>query len=269
MADKLGEITAVALMVLSGLYILDHDVPPTALLFAASIWFLHPLFEKAWREAIKRNVEMLVTEDQFRFRRWMRWISIDRVLPHRFALVVHDLARQERDKHELETLKAQKRGKIVQPRRYHQDVIISATELLGQRNDITEICGRPEAQAVLMRLRAIDDVDQCSREARRARPSAPATSGSSSRAPSPPIAEGDPMASEPRDPEREGPGPRHPRQDRETRALTGRNAGNANAIPSGRTGRSKTRWPTRQSSKPTRRSRSPSTTSFGSRPATG
>jgi hypothetical protein len=156
-ADKLGELTAAALMVLTGLYILDHDVPPTALLFAASIWFLHPLFEKLWREALKHNLEMLVTREEFRFRRWMRWISIDRVLPHRFALVVHDLARQERDQHELETLKAQKRGKIVQPRRVYQDSYHLCYELLGQRNDITEICGRPDAQAVLTRLRAIDD----------------------------------------------------------------------------------------------------------------
>ena len=124
-ADRLGETTAAALMMLTGLYILNHDVPPTALLFAGAIWFLHPLFEKAWREGLKRNVEMVVTADQFRFRRWMRWISIDRVLPHRFALVVHDLARQERDKHEIETLKAQKRGKIVQPRRYHQELVSS------------------------------------------------------------------------------------------------------------------------------------------------
>ncbi len=58
LADRLGETTAAVLVVLMGLYILDHDVPPTALLFAASIWFLHPLFEKAWREALKRNVEM-------------------------------------------------------------------------------------------------------------------------------------------------------------------------------------------------------------------
>jgi len=157
-ADKLGETITAALILLTGLYILEHDLPPTALLFAAAIWVLHPLFEKAWREALKRNLEMLVTPDQFRFRRWMRWISIDGVLPHRFALVVHDLARQERDKHELETLKAQKRGKIVQPRRYYQDSYHLCYELLGQRNDITEICGRPDAQAVLMRLRAIDDV---------------------------------------------------------------------------------------------------------------
>ena len=73
-------------------------------------------------------------------------------------LSLHDLARQERDQHELEVLKAQKRGKIVQPRRYYQDSYHLCYELLGQRNDITEIYGRPDAQAVLMRLRAIDDV---------------------------------------------------------------------------------------------------------------
>ena len=158
LADKLGETTTAALILLTGLYILEHDLPPTALLFAAAIWVLHPLFEKAWREALKRNMEIVVTPDEFRFHRWMRWISINRVLPHRVALVVHDLARQERDKHELEVARAQKRGKIVQPRRYYQDSYHLCYELLGQRNDITEICGRPDAQAVLMRLRAIDDV---------------------------------------------------------------------------------------------------------------
>jgi hypothetical protein len=157
-ADKLGEITAAAVTVAGVVYVLDHNLPPVDLLPAGAMWFLYPVFEKAWREALKRNVEMVLSGDQFRFRRWMRWIRIDRVLPHRFGLVVHDLARQERDKHELETLKAQKRGKIVQPRRYHQDSYHLCYELLGQRNDIAEIWGRPDAQAVLMRLRAIDDV---------------------------------------------------------------------------------------------------------------
>ena len=157
-ADRLGETTAAVLMVLTGLYILDHDWPPTGLLFAAAIWFLHPLFEKAWREALKRNVEIVVTADQFRFRCWMRWIVIDRALPHKLSLKLHDLARWERDRHELEVETARKRGKIVQPRRYYQDSYHFFYELLGQRNDITEIFGQPDAQAVLMRLRAIDDV---------------------------------------------------------------------------------------------------------------
>jgi hypothetical protein len=157
-ADNLGETTAAAGVLLIGLYILDHNLPPTALLFAGAIWFAHPLCEKLWREVLKRPVEILVTADEFRFRRWMRWIVIDRDLQHRFALVLHDLARQERDRHELEAAKAQKRGKIVQPRRYYQDSYHLCYELLGQRNDITEICGRPDAQAVLARLRAIDEV---------------------------------------------------------------------------------------------------------------
>ena len=47
-------------MLLTGLYILDHDVPADWLCsFAGAIWFLHPVFEKAWREALKRKVEMV------------------------------------------------------------------------------------------------------------------------------------------------------------------------------------------------------------------
>jgi hypothetical protein len=157
-ADNLGETTTAGLILLIGGYILEHDLPPTALLFAAALWFLHPVFEKLWREALKRTVEIVVTADQFRFRRGMRWITINRVLRDRFALVHHDLARLEHDQHELEVLKAQKRGKIVQPKRYYQDSYHLCYELIGQRNDIIDIYGRPDAQAVLARLRAIDDV---------------------------------------------------------------------------------------------------------------
>jgi len=157
-ADNLGETTAAAGMLLTGLYILNHDLPPTGLIFAGAIWFLHPLCEKLWREALKRTVEIVVTPDEFRFRHRMRWIVIDRSLPHKFSLKLHDLARQERDRHELEVLKAQQRKKIVQPKRYYQDSYHFFYELLNQRNDITEIYGQPDAQAVLMRLRAVDEV---------------------------------------------------------------------------------------------------------------
>ena len=68
-----------------------------------------------WREALKRTVEIVVTPDEFRFRCRMRWIAIDRTLPHKLSLKLHDLARQERDRHELEVLKAQKRVWIASP----------------------------------------------------------------------------------------------------------------------------------------------------------
>ena len=158
-ADKLGAATAVIGVVAAVMYVADHNYPPIALLAAAGIWLGKPLYEKAWREGIRRKVEIIMTETEFRFRTWTgRWIVFDRELPHSFAVPLHDLARQERDQHELQILKAQQLKKIVQPRRYYQESFHLVYELLGQRNDITEIFGKPEAEAVLTRLRAIDEV---------------------------------------------------------------------------------------------------------------
>jgi hypothetical protein len=156
--DNLGTATACVVAALCILYVAHHDRNVIVLLLAGSTWFLRPVFERLWREALRRKLHIVVTENEFRFRHWWQWISFDRALQHRFALVVHDLARWERDQHELQILKAQQSKKIVQPRRYYQESYHFIYELLGQRNDITEIFSRPEAQAVLTRLRAVDDV---------------------------------------------------------------------------------------------------------------
>jgi hypothetical protein len=159
LADKLGAATAAIGAVAGVIYASNHDYPPVVLFAAAGIWFGKPLFEKLWRELVRRPVEIVVTEAEFRFRDWTgRWIVFDRNLPHSYALRLHDLAIPERDQHELQVLKAQQLKKIVQPRRYFQESYHLVYEFLGQRNDITEICGRPEARAVQNRLRAIDDV---------------------------------------------------------------------------------------------------------------
>ena len=157
-ADALGNAAAATATVVGLLYVMNNDPSVIALACAGSIWFLRPVFQRLGREALKRHVRMLVTREEFRFRTWSGWVAFDRALQHRFALVLHDRARWERDQHELESQKAQQRRKIVQPRRYYQESYHLCYELLGQRNDITEIFGRPEAQAVLTRLRAIDEV---------------------------------------------------------------------------------------------------------------
>jgi len=90
-------------------------------LVAIAVWYLQPLLQKLWREALRRKVELVVTKDEFRFRRSLHWISFDRALEHSFALVVHDRAREERDRNELEMLKAQQQRKVAQPKRYYQD----------------------------------------------------------------------------------------------------------------------------------------------------
>jgi hypothetical protein len=158
-ADNLGAATAAIGAVASVIYASDHDYPPIVLIAAIGIWFGKPLFEKLWREGMRRSVEIVVTEAEFRFRDWTgRWIVFDRNLPHSYALRLHDLAKRERDEHELQVLKAQQIKKIVQPRRYFQESYHLVYEFLGQRNDITEIYAMPEAHAVQKRLRTIDDV---------------------------------------------------------------------------------------------------------------
>jgi hypothetical protein len=158
-ADKLGAATAAVGAVACVIYVADHNCPPITLVAAAGIWFAKPVFEKLWREGVKRKVEIIVTEAEFSFRTWTgRWIVFDRYLKHSFALRLHDLAKQERDQQAVEIEKARQRNKIVQPRRYYQDSFHLSYELLGMRNDITEIYGAPEARAVQTRLNAIDEV---------------------------------------------------------------------------------------------------------------
>ncbi len=157
-ADKLGALTTFGGSAAVFLTAVNHDyLPLVAVLLALAAWPLQPLFEKLWREALRRKVEIVVTKDEFRFRRWLRWISFDRALEHNFALVVHDCAREERDRNELEMQKAQLRRTVAQPRRYYQDSYHLTYQLLRQRNDITDIFGLPEARAMLTRLRAIED----------------------------------------------------------------------------------------------------------------
>ncbi len=157
-ADKLGALTTFGGSAAVFLTAVNHDYPPlVAVLLALAVWPLQPLFEKLWREALRRKVELVVTKDEFRFRRWFRWISFDRALEHGFALVVHDYARAERDRNELQMQKAQLRRKVAQPKRYYQDSYHLTFQLLRQRNDIADIFGLPEARAMLTRLRAIED----------------------------------------------------------------------------------------------------------------
>ena len=156
-ADKLGALSTFGGSVAAFLTAANHDYPPLILLAAIAVWSLQPLLQKLWREALRRKVELVITKDEFRFRRLFRWISFDRALEHGFALVVHDRAREERDRNELEMMNAQQQRKVAQPKRYYQDSYHLTYQLLRQRNDITDIYGLPEARAMLARLRAIED----------------------------------------------------------------------------------------------------------------
>jgi hypothetical protein len=157
-ADEFAMWTAAAVAGLLILYVMNHDPSLPKLLLAAATFFLRPVFERAWRKILRRMVKMVITAEEFRFRAWLRWRIFDRSLDHRFALVLHDKARQERDRHELEERKAQLRHLVIKKRRYYQESWHLSFNYVKQRNDIVAIYGAPEARAVQARLTAIDEV---------------------------------------------------------------------------------------------------------------
>jgi hypothetical protein len=156
-ADELAIWTAAAVTALLILYVMNHDPSLPKLVFAAATFFLRPVFELAWRKSLRRIVKMVITEKEFRYRTWLGWRVFDRNLQHRFGLILHDNARREHDRHELEERQAQQRKKVIKKRRYYQDSYHLAFEYVGQRNDIVAIYGRPEAQAVLARMKGVDE----------------------------------------------------------------------------------------------------------------
>jgi hypothetical protein len=157
-ADELAVWTTIAVPALLILYVMNHDPSLPKLVFAAATGFLRPWFEWVWRKGLRRTVKMVITAEEFRFRTWRGWRSFDRNLQHRFALILHDKARLERDRHELEERTAQQRKRVIKKRRYYQDSYHLSFDYLGQRNDVVTIYGRPEAQAVLARMRGVDEV---------------------------------------------------------------------------------------------------------------
>ena len=158
MADELALCTAVAVPALLILEVMQHDPSLPKLVFAAATYFFRPVFELVARKSLRRAVKMVMTAEEFRFRTWRGWRAFDRALDHRFALVLHDKARQERDLNELEERKAQQNRRVIQKRRYYQESWHLSFNYVKQRNDIVSIYGGPDARAVQARLTALDEV---------------------------------------------------------------------------------------------------------------
>lgn len=121
-------------------------------------WLAHPLIWRLYRVLLRKETEIIITPEEFRFRSWKGWRTYDRQLPHKFALIPHDKARAEKEAHDLETRREQARGQFVSKTRYYGESYHLSFEYLGQRNDVLTIHGRKEALAVLARLKACDEV---------------------------------------------------------------------------------------------------------------
>ncbi len=160
LADALG-IGSAVVMGVGVLLVLDKLNNPTGglvlALLVAPFAAYFPL-KWGWRYALRKETEIMLTPDLFKVKTLLGWKTYDRKLAHSFSLVRHDKAQAERDRHEYAVRKGQAQGKVVRKTRYFGESFHLSYDCLGQRNDVATIFGKPEARAVLTRLKACDQV---------------------------------------------------------------------------------------------------------------
>jgi hypothetical protein len=104
------------------------------------------------------STEALFTPTEFRVKTDGVWQVYDRTLTHRFMMMKHDLGIKEREKNDYDERCAQKRGHIIQSKRYYGDSFHIIFDYLGQRNDVATVYDQKRATAVATRLKACDKV---------------------------------------------------------------------------------------------------------------
>jgi hypothetical protein len=160
-AKLLDDLNAFCPMLLSGLYlwgILKADLTDLYLMAAG---FVGVLIVSAFLLAYLHGLITVTTVTVFKpaaFRvcRGKVWQVYDRTLTHRFLMMKHDSARQERESHDLRIRRAQKQGRVISPKRYYDESFHIVFEYLGQRMDIATVYDQRRAMAVAARLKACD-----------------------------------------------------------------------------------------------------------------
>lgn len=116
------------------------------------------VLKDAVRWLFKKRRHIKLSLDEVAVRRFFFWKRFDRQLPHKFSLIVHDKAQAERDMHEFQIMEGQLRKQPVRKSRYYTESWHLSFDYVGQRNDLLTVFGAKDAQAVLARLKAIDEV---------------------------------------------------------------------------------------------------------------
>jgi len=160
-ADALASMCMVALAVtLFHIGNADYVMPPATLvlLILATTWLWYTPFSLLWRFLLKQETRIEMTPERFSVLSWLGCRHFDRTLPHKFAVIVHDTAKAEEEKHTLEIRQAQAAGRIIGKTRYYGESFHIVFEYVGQRHDVLTVFGQKEALAVAARLKACDGV---------------------------------------------------------------------------------------------------------------
>lgn len=151
----------IAYVVLIGIAVGIREQDPWAWLFLCGIPLIFCRVIRRWvAHEFRQKAVMSFTDNSFSVKRGLRGKteSFDRRHAHRFALIQHDRAREEQLRHEYERQEDQLKRRTVWRAPYYQDSYVVSFEYLGQRNDLIEVYGRPQALAILARLKACDEV---------------------------------------------------------------------------------------------------------------
>lgn len=125
-----------------------RDMAAAALIvFAGSAFF-------GWAipEALKVTMVIVMTTDTIKVRRLFRWHAYDRNIEHRFALLVHDKAREEQQQRDL----ILRQGQITNRPLYYSESFHIVLVYAGHRVDLMTVHGQKQAAAIIARLQYCD-----------------------------------------------------------------------------------------------------------------
>jgi hypothetical protein len=137
----------------------SHGFESAVVLFAALLgaWLAAwPLVTCGLRLAFRRRTEIEMTTDGIAVRTWRGWQRYSRLLEHRFAHVLHDLAAQEYRENDFKGRKAAASGRVIHLTPYYGESFHVVLLYAGHRVDLLTVFGQKDMAAIIARLQYCD-----------------------------------------------------------------------------------------------------------------
>ena len=159
-ADSLSGLSAFALWCLSVYGLGSNEIESAGLWAAAMVSPLltNPVLRFLFRKALRKQTVAEFTADRFRVNKLWGYKDYDRTLTHRFLMMKHDTAQEEREEQQLRVQRERTRGRVIAPKRYYDDSFHIIFDYMGQRFDVAEVFAQVRATAVTARLKACDQL---------------------------------------------------------------------------------------------------------------
>lgn len=158
LADDVSAVLGAILVICFIMGIIEQPSPGPEFIICAAAIFFSIYYILAWiiKETFHRRTKIVMTTESISVRRWFGWKHFDRNLEHRFALLVHDLARDEQLRHDYELRQASAKGRVIQKKAYYGESFHIVLLHAGHRKDLLSVYGYQESTAIIARLQYCD-----------------------------------------------------------------------------------------------------------------